>query len=95
MISLNELHNKMSVTTGEAILASEMLAQKYIVVLTNILRIKKELPVDEEQGFRRVNNSNTELLEELQTILQDFLQEVSAVKQNLTNEHETSQGGSK
>lgn len=87
MISLTELRDKPTVTTGEAILVSEMLANKYLMVLTNILRIKAEVPANEEQGFRRAGTTNTALLQELQTILQDFSQEVAAIKSRLVNEH--------
>lgn len=86
---LTDLREKETITTGEGLTAAKFIAEKYIGVLGNVIRIKKEVPAAAAGGdsFRRAKPSNTELLEEVMQILLDFEHELNSIEAKLLEEH--------
>lgn len=82
MISLNDLRERSEITTGEALLATFKLSEKYISILSNILRIKESNP--EEGELFKVKQDNTGLLRSLQQILIELEGNLTQIEQELT-----------
>ncbi|MBB72289.1 MAG: hypothetical protein CMF50_07815 [Legionellales bacterium] len=95
MTSLAELNTKESITTGEAAVAAKELVAKYLRVLGNVLDIKTNVSEDEASFFQRRRraltteetegasarrSSNTELLQELQRVLQELEANINKVE---------------
>ncbi len=86
---LYELQTHEQITTGEAITGLHQLHKRYAGVLANLIRIKSETPVAEEEQFsrRRPSPENKEVLQELLNILNELDAAVIKIEQNLMENH--------
>ncbi len=78
MSVIDKFEYKEKVTTGEAIMATLSICQKYSTVLDNVIRIKQQNPEDEDSRFRR-QSDNVKLLLALQHILKETQQEATDI----------------
>ena len=82
---IEQLVQKESITSGEAVLAIISLCRKYNCVLDNVIRIKRQHEEGDDK-FRRSSPSTTELLVTLQGILHELHDESSKIAKQIQHE---------
>ena len=85
MDNLALLRQQKKITTGEAVLTTQAICSRYLKVLTNVLRIKQQLPQDDQQF--RINRGNTALLKDLQSLLEQLDNDAKVIEQELIQEN--------